>query len=301
MEERLRKFAQLVDAGSFTAASQTLHISQPALSTAISKLERELGTALLVRGGHALRLTESGALAYEAAKEVGVVKNNLIAEVSQITKQRPAIAIGMIDSVASALFADAVNLEELEHQAKLSIVVNNSRYLTNAIAHDELDIAIVTGQSGQNMPAIAETPITTEPLVIVCHPSEAKAVYDATKQGRLTRFISYDRPSTTSRMIADWLDAHHISVEPSLFSTSPEVMLRLVLLGKGIAVLPYLVVKNHLEQGILSIVGSPRPIVIERPISLITRRNKLLTTPLETTVAQVDKLFTSYRAEVETR
>ena len=48
MDERLKKFVQLVDSGSYTQASRQLHISQPALSVAIGKLERELHASLLV-------------------------------------------------------------------------------------------------------------------------------------------------------------------------------------------------------------------------------------------------------------
>ena len=49
MEDRIRKFAHLIDAGSFTKAARDLHISQPALSMAVQKLERELHAPLYIR------------------------------------------------------------------------------------------------------------------------------------------------------------------------------------------------------------------------------------------------------------
>ena len=44
----------------FTQAAEELHMSQPALSISISKLEKELGTVLLDRGGSSLQPTAAG-------------------------------------------------------------------------------------------------------------------------------------------------------------------------------------------------------------------------------------------------
>ncbi|GAA2177304.1 LysR family transcriptional regulator [Leucobacter tardus] len=58
---QLRYFAEAARAGSMTVAARKLHISQPALSTAITQLERELGVTLFERvPSVGIRLTESG-------------------------------------------------------------------------------------------------------------------------------------------------------------------------------------------------------------------------------------------------
>ncbi|ETI68763.1 LysR family transcriptional regulator [Neobacillus vireti] len=54
-------FVRVIDEGSFTKAAQTLHMSQPAVSHAISALESELGVTLLVRErGKDLIVTDIG-------------------------------------------------------------------------------------------------------------------------------------------------------------------------------------------------------------------------------------------------
>lgn len=45
---------------SFTQAAEALHITQPALSKSVSRLEKELGAALFDRGGGPLQLTSAG-------------------------------------------------------------------------------------------------------------------------------------------------------------------------------------------------------------------------------------------------
>ena len=58
--EALRWFQQVADGVTVTEVAQTEHITQPGLSRALARLEREVGTALLRRHGRVLRPTEAG-------------------------------------------------------------------------------------------------------------------------------------------------------------------------------------------------------------------------------------------------
>ncbi|MBB1255925.1 LysR family transcriptional regulator [Streptomyces sp. OF3] len=57
---RLRTFQEVVRTGSYSAAARSLGYTQPAITQQMKALERELGTALFVRVGRGLRLTEAG-------------------------------------------------------------------------------------------------------------------------------------------------------------------------------------------------------------------------------------------------
>jgi DNA-binding transcriptional LysR family regulator len=56
----LRCAVAIHETGSFTAAAQALHLSQPALSHAVARLERELGARLFDRGADGSRATDAG-------------------------------------------------------------------------------------------------------------------------------------------------------------------------------------------------------------------------------------------------
>jgi DNA-binding transcriptional LysR family regulator len=66
---QLKAFVAVVDQGGFTAASQRVGLSQPAVSRAVTTLEKELGLPLLVRGRDGVSLTEAGSLALTHARE----------------------------------------------------------------------------------------------------------------------------------------------------------------------------------------------------------------------------------------
>lgn len=66
----LRYFLAVADAGTFTAAAEVLHVSQPALSQQIKKLESELGFALFQRGTRHVTLTPRGKDLISTARQV---------------------------------------------------------------------------------------------------------------------------------------------------------------------------------------------------------------------------------------
>lgn len=47
----LKYFKAIVEEGSFTAAAEALHLTQPTLSRQIAQLESELGNDLIIRSG----------------------------------------------------------------------------------------------------------------------------------------------------------------------------------------------------------------------------------------------------------
>ena len=70
---QLEYFTCVADTGSIAAASRLLNVSSPSISTALSQLEEELGTALFTRQrAHGLAPTEAGrTLAAQAGKVLG--------------------------------------------------------------------------------------------------------------------------------------------------------------------------------------------------------------------------------------
>lgn len=68
--DKLRIFHAVADAGSFTHAGETLHLSQSAISRQISSLEDSLNAKLFHRHARGLILTEQGELLYRTVHDV---------------------------------------------------------------------------------------------------------------------------------------------------------------------------------------------------------------------------------------
>jgi DNA-binding transcriptional LysR family regulator len=276
MEDRLHKFAAVVEAGSFTAAAGELHLSQPALSAAISKLERELHAPLIVRGVRPLSLTPAGELAYAASKELSARTSRLHSRLAELADAELHVAIGMIDSVAALLFAEGAEAALADSKLKASIVVDNSRNLLSVVERGELDMAFVVERPTLTGKILTARYVGAEPLLVVCHTAQMSTIQAAVARGSLPDFISYDQSSTTAQLIAAALTARHITPHTQLYSTSPEVMLRTVLSGRGVAALPYRMVEPFLASKELAAVGDAKPWVINRRIARVERRDREL-------------------------
>jgi len=270
MEDRLQKFAKVVETGSVTKAAKELRISQPALSTAIHKLERELKTELITHSGRSIVITSAGQLVYETASVVRGKLQDLTQELADLHHQKPHMAIGMIDSLAELLCSNGSLLQQLEATANTSLTVNNSSYLVRAVEQGKLDIALVAWQS-QATARLQITDLGTEPLTMVTQRDGLAGVQAQVKQGTIPNFLAYNPSSNTFQLIEQHLAHKGIRTGVVFHSTSPEVILQLVLAGRGVAVLPFQMVHEQLQSRLLAQVTSD---IIERPIMAIQQKGR---------------------------
>ncbi|MEP3277633.1 MAG: LysR family transcriptional regulator [Stappiaceae bacterium] len=87
--DKLRIFHAAAQAGSFTHAGDSLHMSQSAVSRQVSALEQEIGVALFHRHARGLLLTEQGELLFHTAQEVMMKLDAVQAQLTD-TKEKPS-------------------------------------------------------------------------------------------------------------------------------------------------------------------------------------------------------------------
>lgn len=87
----LRYFVAVADAGTVTAGSSAVHVSQPAVSRQIRSLERELGVMLFARSEGGVRLTAAGT-------ELLVLARDLLEREAFIKRTANSLAAGRLVS-----------------------------------------------------------------------------------------------------------------------------------------------------------------------------------------------------------
>lgn len=293
MYSRLQKFRVLAEEGSFTRAASLLHITQPALTMAVAKLERELGAQLIVRGEKGLLLTPAGRIVYEAACHQDSALSNMSEQLKELAGQKPRLRIGMVDAVASLVSREPVLLDCMEATADVSLVVNNSRYLAGALQDGSLDCCFVIKEGGT----------LVEPMVMVSSATIGGLVNEQLANGSLEQFISYDIDSSTYKLIQDALNEIGVHTRAVYYSTSPNVMRTLVCGGRGAAVLPYSDVKSLVATGELAVTTVfGRLVTVSRPLTVIVRPNNWLPVASQKIIHDIEttlKLrFTEHQAEL---
>src|SRR5262245_49877294 len=96
-------FLEVATLKSFTKASQSLYISQPAISKHIRQLEEDYKTSLFERRGNTISLTRAGEILLEALLKARALEKQLDFDVS--TLRDPLLAKGELKLGASTTVA----------------------------------------------------------------------------------------------------------------------------------------------------------------------------------------------------
>jgi DNA-binding transcriptional LysR family regulator len=102
-QDQLHAFEAIVRSGSFTRAAVELHLSQPALSRRIAKLEERLESVLLVRGRSGVGLTEPGRALFAYAKAQAALEEELLADLAPSNSLRGLFRVAGLSSLLPAV------------------------------------------------------------------------------------------------------------------------------------------------------------------------------------------------------
>lgn len=94
---QLKQFKTVAEKNSISLAARELHISQPALSTAIKKLEQELGLPLFEHAGNRIRLNEAGKIALRYTNAILSQSDQLKTELNEYARRNASIRLGFCD------------------------------------------------------------------------------------------------------------------------------------------------------------------------------------------------------------
>ena len=170
--ETVAKYAyQVYQKGSFTKAAEALYISQPSLSAAISRLEKNLGFTIFDRSSIPLSLTAEGRIYIESIEEIVESENNMrkrIRELSDI--DHGSIIVGG-SSYASYLIMSEICGEFYKKNPKITVTLDigntgSSQVLWEKLYNNEIDILIT--YTKQHSKCVME-PLLEERLVIAMH------------------------------------------------------------------------------------------------------------------------------------
>jgi DNA-binding transcriptional LysR family regulator len=140
-------FLQVAKTQHMTRAADLLHITQPALSKIISRLEEDLGVKLFDRQGKNIRLNEYGRVALRYTEQVLYALDDMQTELDQMAAgQAGHIRIGSgFSSQEPHFLHTAVRQFALERSdVQFSLIQYSTRNLLFALENREIDIAVTS-------------------------------------------------------------------------------------------------------------------------------------------------------------
>ena len=146
MLRELEQFVAVATAGTFTATARRVHLSQPALTAAIQRLEHEVGAPLFDRGRHGAALTAAGRELLpraQAALAAFADGKRAVAEITGLAAGEVRVG-GGATAVTYLLPPILARFRRARPGIRLSVREGNTDELEQAVDDGSLDLAIIT-------------------------------------------------------------------------------------------------------------------------------------------------------------
>ena len=223
----LRYFEAIADLGHLGRAADHLHLTQPALTRCIRRLEAMFGTDLFQRAGRGIRLTPAGEALLARSRRLHVAGDETIREMVDLARgDSGPITLGIVPTAAQFLLPPLWRALLAEtHDVFLKTVIGQNDVLTPLLQAGELDLMLSfrhRTDEGLEAYTIAED-------VMVVAASKTHEILRRKPRARMSDLVRYRwvlaAPSVESRRWLDnAFDAH------SLARPMPQIETNLVLL-----------------------------------------------------------------------
>ena len=254
---QLEIFVAISRTGSVSRAAEALSLSQSAMSTALSELERQFNLQLFDRVGKSLRINETGQQLLpravellDRAKEI----ENLLQGHAGFGHMRIGATLTVGNYLATILVARFLQ----EHpESRIQLQVHNTSTIVQQIANYELDLGLIEGDC--NHPDIEVQPWVADELVVFSAPSHPLAKQRKVSLEQLLQedWILREKGSGTRETFDRAFHSHHSKLKIRLELEHTEAIKRAVESGLGIGCISRLALKDAFRRGSLAPISTP--------------------------------------------
>lgn len=265
----LEVFHAVMEEGSVTKAAETLNLSQPAISTALSRLEAMLGYSLFYRSkGHFTPRPEAFLLHADAELSLMAVEQ-FEARARLIGQGRTGLVrVGSIGAAAIGLLPELVSSFTRDNPlVEIDLQVRSSNRISYLVGNGQLDIGLIEA------PAAAASISSIEmslPCVCIFHESSELAQRTLITPEDLNgqKMIGIQRGHQVDRQLASVCSQAGVSLEISIWGFFFAVVRRIVAQAGGVAIVDALNGVPQLGDGVQ---WRPFAPVIGYNVALITK------------------------------
>lgn len=261
-----RYFLAICEALNFTRAAEQCHVSQPALTLAVKKLEEEFGGPLFHREGRRLLLSDLGQRVRpyiaqlldraEAARQAATEFRLL---------HRAPLQLGVMSTIGPLRLAGLLaRFKEEQPGVELGVNEGSLEDLTGRLEAGRLDLAILHGPQGYAA-SVRVLPLYRERYVVVVPPGHPLERLDTVRLADVARHAYVDRLACEMReMVMAVCGQRQIELYATFRSEREDWVQGMVMAGMGFAFMPeYSVTLSGLLR---------RPLVeptVERTVALV--------------------------------
>lgn len=233
--------------GSLTAAAEVLHVTQSALSHSMKRLEQQLGTALWLREGRSLRLTQAGQYLHAVAQRLLPQLDLAEARLRQFAQgERGTLRIGMECHPCYQWLLKIVS-GYLAQWPLVDVDVKQKFQFGGIGALFGFEIDLLVTPDPLHKPGLFFEPVFDYEQVLVVHKDHPWASQEAVSPQQLTEETLITYPVPVERLDIYNLFLLPAKVTPRRHKTieTTDIMLQMVASGRGVTALPKWLVTDY--------------------------------------------------------
>jgi DNA-binding transcriptional LysR family regulator len=275
--EHLKTFREIARLGSFSEVAKKLHISQPAVSFQVQRLEQELGAALIDRSQRTAALTEAGKRLLRFAEAVGNEREELRHD---LEKMQEDIA-GPLLIAASTIPGEYIlppllaKFKNIHPAVTIQVDVSDSMTVMERIRDNTYEAGFCGAKpDGKDLECFK---IAGDEIVLIVYPEHPFAVKSEAAPDELAGepFIFREATSGTQSSLEQRLAKLGLSggkLTPHLVLGSPQAVISAVAAGAGIAFVSSLSVNKGLTLPVRQV--PVRGLHLNRDFYCVYRRDR---------------------------
>lgn len=238
--QQLQAFIAVAERGSFRAAADHIHLSPPALSRRIEKLESIIGTRLFNRTTREVELTSIGRIFLDRARAAIDDLESAILGISDIAATRSGrVTVACVPSAALYFLPHVISSFSVKYPSiRIRVIDESMNQTLQSVLTGESDFGI--GFMNALMPEITFEGIHNDPFVVAMrrdHPL-AKCKSVAWAQIEHERLISVARSSGNRQLLDDVMSKVGLIPSYAFEVSHIGTLLGMVEAGLGIAAVP---------------------------------------------------------------
>ncbi len=273
-------FLAVAKAGSFRAAAEAMHLSQPALSQHVAEMERELGTRLFDRLGRKVALTEAGRVLEDHAHRLFASlasAREAVADLSGL--KRGSLVLGASTTPGIYVLPGIIAAFQQRYPGvALSLRIANSALIEEQIRRNELDLGVVGGHPLRLGEECVAAGLLDE-LVLIVPPSHPWARRREIQPSLLEaeRLLVREEGSATRQVTERALQRAGGHIKASMELGHTEAIKQAVMAGLGIAFVSIHAIRGEVAVGRLRAVRL-KGLRIQRHFHIIHNEARTLST-----------------------
>jgi DNA-binding transcriptional LysR family regulator len=280
----LKIFYTVAKCLSFKKASEILHISQPALSIQVKKLEGQTGLKLFNKIGNKIFLSESGEMLYSYARKIFAIVEDMENNINTIKEViGGTINLGASNTPGTYILPYVIGEMKKKYPAvTVTLHVGDTSEITNLIENGTLDVA-VNGGNGTYNTSIYVKKLFDDRLVVVASPEHNLSERELVEPEDLAE-LSFIVHNTTSQLYTyykSFIEEYHIPENIGMHFGSIDAIKYAIYANLGVAIMPFYAVKLEVKMGLLKVLNINCD-KLTYPYSMIYNKNKYLSLTTKT-------------------